>query len=122
MSKNEIVLVSVPVGDQARAKKFYSEKLGFSVAMERIDAMGPGRSWIMLAPPGGTAMITLVNWFETMPAGSLRGLVISTADLDGEHVRLKKAGVDIDDVKAAPWGRYATLRDSEGNGLVLQQS
>jgi predicted enzyme related to lactoylglutathione lyase len=63
-----------------------------------------------------------VNWFESMPAGSLRGLVIATADLNAEHQRLKSLGVDIDDVKDAPWGRYATLRDSEGNGLVLQQA
>jgi hypothetical protein len=57
-----------------------------------------------------------------MPAGSLRGLVIATTDLDGEQARLKSAEVDIDDVKHAPWGRYATLWDSEDNGLVLQQA
>jgi predicted enzyme related to lactoylglutathione lyase len=122
LSQSEIVIVSVPVADQARAKAFYAEKLGFVVTMEAKDAMGPGKSWITVRPSGGGASLTLVNWFETMPAGSLRGLVIATADLDGEHARLKTAHVDIDDIKDAPWGRYATLRDSEGNGLVLQQA
>ena len=120
MTKTEVIIVSVPVADQARAKAFYSEKLGFTVTMEAKDAMGPGKSWITVQPSGGGVSLTLVNWFDSMPAGSLRGLVIAVADLQGEHARLKAIGVDIDDLNDAPWGRYATLRDSEGNGLVLQ--
>jgi predicted enzyme related to lactoylglutathione lyase len=122
MSLSTIIIVSVPVADQIRAKNFYSRKLNFIVTMEATDAMGPGKSWITLEPSGGGTALTLVNWFESMSAGSLRGLVIATADLDAEHGRLRSAGVDIDDLKSAPWGRYATLRDSEGNGLVLQQA
>ena len=121
VTKSEIIIVSVPVADQARAKAFYAEKLGFGVTMDAKDAMGPGKSWITLQPAGEGVSVTLVNWFESMPAGSLRGLVIAVDDLPGEHARLKAAGVSIDDVTDAPWGRYATLRDSEGNGLVLQQ-
>jgi predicted enzyme related to lactoylglutathione lyase len=122
MSESKIIIVSIPVADQNRAKAFYSAKLGFNVSMDAVDAMGSGKSWITLEPSGGGPAVTLVNWFESMPAGSLRGLVIATADLNAEHERLKSLGVDIDDVKDAPWGRYATLRDSEGNGLVLQQA
>jgi catechol 2,3-dioxygenase-like lactoylglutathione lyase family enzyme len=122
MSESKIIIVSIPVADQNRAKTFYLAKLGFKLTMEAIDAMGPGKSWITLEPHGGGPAVTLVNWFESMPAGSLRGLVIATADLTAEHARLKHVGVDVDDVKNAPWGRYATLRDSEGNGLVLQQA
>lgn len=121
MSECKIIIVSIPVADQNRAKTFYSANLGFKITMDAIDAMGPGKSWITLEPHGGGPAVTLVNWFESMPAGSLRGLVIATADLTAEHARLKSEGVAIDDVKDAPWGRYATLRDSEGNGLVLQQ-
>jgi len=119
---SEIIIVSVPVADPARAKAFYADKLGFALTMDVPDAIGPGKSWITLKPSGGGASVTLVNWFDSMPAGSLRGLVIAMADLDAEHARLKAAGVLIDDIKDAPWGRYATLSDSEGNGLVLQQA
>jgi catechol 2,3-dioxygenase-like lactoylglutathione lyase family enzyme len=122
MSGSEIIIVSIPVADQARAKAFYADKLGFAVTMEAKDAMGPGKSWITLKPAGGGTSVTLVNWFDSMPAGSLRGLVVATPDLQGEHARLKMTGVAIDEIKDAPWGRYATFRDSEGNGLVLQQS
>ena len=41
---------------------------------------------------------------------------------DGEHARLKAAGVSIDLINDARWGRWATLRDSQGNGLGLQQA
>ena len=119
---SQIAVVSVPVADQARAKNFYAQKLGFSVEMDVPDAMGPGRSWIMLKPKDGGASITLVNWFETMPAGSLRGLVLTTADLDADYAQLKAADVEIDSPREENWGRFSTLRDSEGNGLVLQQS
>ncbi len=54
-----------------------------------------------------------------MPAGSTKGLVIESNDIDAEHQRLRAVGVDIDEIKTESWGRYAGLRDSEGNGLVL---
>jgi catechol 2,3-dioxygenase-like lactoylglutathione lyase family enzyme len=114
-----MAVVSVPVQDQARARDFYREKLGFTVLAEHPGVMGPGRDWIMLGPPGGGSSITLVNWFDTMPAGSLRGLVIHTKDIDVEHRRLRQADVAIDDIQSEAWGRFATFRDSEGNGLVL---
>jgi catechol 2,3-dioxygenase-like lactoylglutathione lyase family enzyme len=114
-----IAVVSIPVQDQRRARDFYRDKLGFTVLAEHPGVMGPGRDWIMLGAPGGGSTITLVNWFDTMPAGSLRGLVIHTKDIDAEHRRLTEAGLVIDEIKTEPWGRFATFRDSEGNGLVL---
>src|SRR6202007_700638 len=38
--------MSVPVADQDRALKFYTEKLGFKVSTDQ--EMGPGRRWIEL--------------------------------------------------------------------------
>jgi catechol 2,3-dioxygenase-like lactoylglutathione lyase family enzyme len=114
-----IAVVSIPVQDQRRARDFYRDKLGFTVLAEHLGVMGPGRDWIMLGAPGGGSTITLVNWFDTMPAGSLRGLVIHTKDIDAEHRRLTEAGLVLDEIKTEPWGRFATFRDSEGNGLVL---
>jgi len=120
MALTELAIVSVPVADQDRAKAFYADKLSFTVSGERRDMMGPGKHWITLQAGSGATMITLVTWFETMPAGSLRGLVIGTEDVDADYARLKSQGVDIDAVKQEFWGRYATLRDSEGNGLILR--
>jgi predicted enzyme related to lactoylglutathione lyase len=120
MALTELAIVSVPVADPDRAKAFYADKLGFTVSNEVRDMMGPGKHWITLNAGSGATMITLVTWFDSMPAGSLRGLVIGVDDAGAEYARLKPLGVDIDEVKQEPWGRYATLRDSEGNGLILR--
>ena len=75
MALTNIEVVSVPVTDQDAAKSFYVDKLGFSVEIDNAFAGGSMR-WVMLRPPGGRTAITLVTWFETMAAGSLRGAVL----------------------------------------------
>jgi predicted enzyme related to lactoylglutathione lyase len=54
-----------------------------------------------------------------MPPGSLRGLVLETADVDAEVERLRAAGVAVSDPEDAEWGRFATFTDPDGNGIVL---
>lgn len=49
--------VTVFVRDQERSREFYERCLGFSVA---FDIPCPsGERWLMLAPPDGTALLTL---------------------------------------------------------------
>jgi len=56
-----------------------------------------------------------------MPAGSVKGTVLQTGDLDGDVAALRARGVAIDaGVQKAPWGRFVTFDDPDGNGLVLQ--
>jgi predicted enzyme related to lactoylglutathione lyase len=56
-----------------------------------------------------------------MPAGSNRGLVLETDDLDADVERLRGLGLDFPDgIQDQPWGRFVTLADPDGNGLVLQ--
>jgi predicted enzyme related to lactoylglutathione lyase len=114
-------VVSVPVGDQDRAKKFYLDVLGFA---ERADTrIGPDMRWVMLDPPGGGAAITLVTWFPTMPAGSLKGLVYAVDDVDRAHAELLARGAEIPEgMQQQPWGRFFTLDDPDGNGIVVQQA
>ena len=58
-----------------------------------------------------------------MTPGSVKGTVLETDDLDEEVARLRSLGVEIaGDVQDAPWGRFATFDDPDGNGLVLQQT
>ncbi len=71
--------------------------------------------------PGAQTSITLVTWFPTMPAGAVKGTVLETDDLDGDVAVLRERGVRIDGgVQQAPWGRFVTFDDPDGNGLVLQ--
>lgn len=120
MGIQDVQVVSVPVSDQERAKKFYVEELGFAVV--RDDDSVPGIHWLQVAPPGAGASLTLVTWFESMPPGSLRGLVLACADLERTYERLVANGVEVErELTDQPWGREAVIRDPDGNQLVLQQ-
>jgi catechol 2,3-dioxygenase-like lactoylglutathione lyase family enzyme len=121
MAITNISVVSVPVTDPDRAKSFYAEKLGFTAEVD--SSFGEGMRWVMLRPPGSGAAITLVTWFDTMPAGSLRGTVLSCDDLDKTLADLAARGVGFneDEVQEASWGRWKTFDDPDGNSWVLQQ-
>jgi catechol 2,3-dioxygenase-like lactoylglutathione lyase family enzyme len=120
MAVNAVTVVSVPVSDQDRAKKFYTDDLGFELL--RDDTSVPGIRWLQVAPPQGGTALTLVTWFDTMPAGSLRGLVLVTSDLDADYLRLRDLGVQFAQPPTQqPWAKEAVLRDPDGNELVLQQ-
>jgi catechol 2,3-dioxygenase-like lactoylglutathione lyase family enzyme len=121
MALTNLSLVSVPVTDQDRAKRFYADTLGFSVDID--NSFGDGMRWVMLRPPGSGTAITLVTWFETMPAGSLKGSVLVCDDLEKTLGELTARGVSFNEneVQEAPWGRWKTFDDPDGNGWVLQQ-
>jgi catechol 2,3-dioxygenase-like lactoylglutathione lyase family enzyme len=119
MTITHVQLLSLPVTDQERARDFYVDTLGLTLV--RDNHMGPAQRWIQVAPKGAETSITLVTWFPTMPPGSLKGLVLETDDLDGEVARLTNLGVPVEGgIQDAPWGRYVTLHDPDGNGIVLQ--
>lgn len=121
MTVTRVQLLSLPVTDQDRARDFYVDVLGMTLV--RDNPMGPDQRWVQVAPKGADTSITLVTWFPTMPPGSLKGLVLETDDLDGELARLTGLGVPVEGgVQEAPWGRFVTLHDPDGNGIVLQAS
>lgn len=115
-----IAVVSVPVSDPEQAKAFYVDKLGFELL--RDDA-STGLHWVEVRPGPASASLTLVNWFDSMPAGSLRGLVLRVDDLDATYDRLASGGLEFQSPpQDRPWAREAVLRDPDGNELVLQQA
>ncbi len=117
MTITHVQLLSVPVTDQDRARDFYVDTLGFDLVAD--NPMGPDQRWVQVAPKGGQTSLTLVTWFETMPPGSLKGLVLQTPDVDAETARLRNVGVDINGPVDEEWGRYSTFDDPDGNGIVL---
>jgi catechol 2,3-dioxygenase-like lactoylglutathione lyase family enzyme len=119
MAINKVQLLSVPVSDQDVALAFYVDKLGFTLVSDT--PMGPDMRWVLVSPPGAQTAMTLVTWFPTMPAGSLKGLVLETDDLAGDIERFRDEGVEFTgEVESAPWGDFVQFADPDGNGLILQ--
>jgi catechol 2,3-dioxygenase-like lactoylglutathione lyase family enzyme len=119
MTITRIQLFSLPVSDQDRAKAFYVGTLGFELVADT--AMGPDQRWVQVRPRGGETSITLVTWFAAMPPGSAKGTVVETDDLDADVAALQSRGVDIaGGIQEAPWGRFVSFDDPDGNGIVLQ--
>lgn len=119
MAITSFEIVSVPVSDPQRAKHFYQQVLGFDLVRE--SPMGPGMTWIQLAPPGQPVTIALVTWFEQMKPGGLQGVMLNTDDLEADHARLAARGLQLTPIQQEPWGRYTMFNDPDGNGWVLRQ-
>jgi catechol 2,3-dioxygenase-like lactoylglutathione lyase family enzyme len=115
---DQVQIVSVPVSDQERAKNFYVNTLGFEVREDT--PFGEGMRWIEVAPEDSTASLALVTWFESMPPGSLQGLVVATDDIQATYDELVEKDVPFDfPPSELPGGTQAVFRDLDGNGLVL---
>jgi catechol 2,3-dioxygenase-like lactoylglutathione lyase family enzyme len=118
---HHVSVFAVPVSDPARAKAFYTDVLGFEIVHE--SDFGSGLRWTTLRPPGRETAITLTTWFESMPPGSLSGTVLSVPDIEEAASELRAHGVLEEDdlIEQAPWGRFVTIEDPDGNSWVIQQ-
>jgi catechol 2,3-dioxygenase-like lactoylglutathione lyase family enzyme len=119
MAIKSFEIISVPVSDQQRSKEFYRDVVGFELVRE--EPMGPGQSWIQLAPQGCPTTIALVSWFETMGPGGLQGVMLNVTDIERDHQQLSERGLKLAEIKQEPWGRYTSFQDPDGNGWILRQ-
>jgi catechol 2,3-dioxygenase-like lactoylglutathione lyase family enzyme len=117
MAITDLSIISVPVSDQERALAFYADVLGLEVIDD--SPMGPTMRWLRVAPKLAQTSITLVTWFPSMVPGSLKGLLFNTDNLEDDIDRFRAAGVDVSEVQEEAWGRYVTLDDPDGNGIMF---
>ncbi|MGW1537042.1 VOC family protein [Streptomyces aureus] len=109
--------VTLPVVDQDRALRFYRDVLGFEVTAD-LD-LPPGR-WLQVAPAGAQTVFTLSGpGMGGFTPGEARGIMLVTTDVDADCARLTAAGVVVEGPDDLPWGRMASFRDPDGNGLML---
>ena len=114
-----IKFVSVPVHDQDRALKFYTESLGFTIATDQ--PFGEKQRWIELKIPGAdTRLVLFTPDGHEDRIGGFQPISFQTNDVQKTHDELVKRGVDfVAPPTKQPWGSYATFKDSEGNQFVL---
>jgi catechol 2,3-dioxygenase-like lactoylglutathione lyase family enzyme len=117
---NGLALVSIPVKDQEKSKRFYNQVLGFPVAREAD--FKPDARWIELNVPGTKTNIALVTWFENMRPGGVGGIVLVTENIESAFQTLQARGLETSAVQSAPWGKYLTFSDPDGNGWVMNEA
>src|SRR5689334_1153025 len=127
MTIDKIVMISLPVRDQERAKSFYVDKLGFQVTADYIMGSAEageraGNRWITLLPPGGGVSITLTTWFEDLPPGTMK-MSFSTSDVENTFEELKVKGIQPNnEISNAPWGKWFSIDDPDGNNWLIVQT
>jgi predicted enzyme related to lactoylglutathione lyase len=116
-----IKFVGIPVSDQDRALKFYTEKLGFEIATDQ--PLGTQR-WIELRVANSTTRLVLF----TPPGhesriGSFFNGSIACDNVEATHRQLSQRGVEFTQGPTQqPWGTFAKFRDPDGNEFVLSSS
>jgi catechol 2,3-dioxygenase-like lactoylglutathione lyase family enzyme len=114
-----ISIISIPVTDQQVAKQFYLN-LGFKLLVE--GPFGPGQNWVQLALPGQEAIsITLTTWFPELIPGSIRGYVIDIDNMAAEIKELNAKGIEVGKIDETPWGKFAPVKDPDGNTWSLHE-
>jgi len=104
-----IEIIILPVKDQQKAKAFYM-KLGFQVVIEA--PADHGQTWIQLALPNQSTSIAIM---------AFHGVILETDDIEKEIQVLNEKGIEVGKIDDQPWGRFAWLKDADGNGLCLHQ-
>ena len=115
-----VASIAVVVSDKERAKRWYTEKLG-------LELLSDDEHWVCVGRKGMGAMLHLCEYPEAgrveLEPGTTGILLLLDGDL-AEHVeRLSATGVEVvTPVTDHPWGSDATVRDPDGNEVLLMPS
>ena len=111
----KIKSVSVPVADQDRALKFYTEVLG---CVLRTDVeVWPGARMVEVVPPGSSVSLVLLPPDSPLPLAVRMG----TSDAQTAYARLRESGATLHNEEVLRWEGVPPMfhfSDPDGNGLV----
>ena len=135
----KLEVVVIPVSDVDRAKRFY-QGLGW-----RLDAdFTNGDNWrgVQLTPPGSPCSIIFGKGVTTAVPGSVQGMFLAVSDIEAARAELVGYGVDVSEVfhfqgdlrvvgtegrapgadpERKSYRSWASFRDPDGNGWLLQE-
>lgn len=115
----KLELVSVPVSDPDRSKRFYVDQVGFHEDYDH--RVSDDLRFIQLTPPGSGCSIAFgVGLTENEP-GSVAGLQLVVPDIEAAHAHLVERGVEVSEIQDFEWGRFVFFTDPDGNGWAVQQ-
>lgn len=110
-------LITVPVSDVDRARAFYVDRVGFTVAQDVL--VDDDHRFMELVPPGSPCSIAVTKGYLASPPGSVKGLQLNVDDADEVHALLRRKGVEVSDIEEHPWGSFCFFSDPDGNGWTI---
>jgi catechol 2,3-dioxygenase-like lactoylglutathione lyase family enzyme len=114
-------VVTVPVSDVDRAKRFY-QSLGW-----RLDAdftVGGDARLVQMTPPHSPCSIHFgkgVPGITAMKPGSLQRMFLAVKDIDAAEVEEQPKPPGFPDLPGRSYFAYASFSDPDGNGWLLQE-
>lgn len=136
----KLELVVIPVSDVDRAKRFYTQTLGFKLEVDGQATKG-GRI-VQVTPPGsacsigfGSGLALQTGPLVTAAPGSQRGLHLAVSDLAVAREELIARGVDVGEIlhvidgewqagldpNRSSYMSFAQFSDPDGNLWLLQE-
>ena len=111
-------LVAIPVSDVDRAKRFYTDQVGF--VADHDHRVSDELRFVQLTPPGSACSITIGTGVTDAEPGSVRGMQMVVDDIAAARAELAERGVDVGEVQNFPWGDFVFFSDPDGNAWAVQ--
>lgn len=126
----KLEVVVVPVSDVDRAKRFYSERVGFVVDVDH--RAGEHFRVVQLTPLGSACSITLGTGITKAVPGSVAGLQLVVSDIEAAHAELVERGVEVSPIqhfedgvavegRGGEWNSFIFFSDPDGNAWTVQE-
>ncbi|HVP22170.1 MAG TPA: VOC family protein [Anaerolineaceae bacterium] len=124
---NKFTMVTMVVSDMKKAREFYAEKLGLTIATDY--RQNDDNWWVALTLPGGGASITLARSSTTSnepPKPGTVGFYLSTSDIAAAHKALNEKGLNPSEIRDGLYGpgskvKFFQLLDPDGNSVTIAQ-
>jgi catechol 2,3-dioxygenase-like lactoylglutathione lyase family enzyme len=119
----KLEVVVIPVSDVDKAKRFYTDKLGFNVDVDQ--QMGENFRIVQLTPPGSACSVSIGTGLEA-------GLQLVVSDIEAARAELVKRGLEPGNVRhiedgvwsdgpGGPWNSFLFFKDPDGNNWAVQE-
>ena len=126
----KLEVVVVPISDVDRAKRFYSEQVGFTV--DHDTKINDAMRVVQLTPPGSGCSIVVGTGMVEIPPGSVKGLQLVVPDIEAARTQLIERGVEVSPVqhyegaglvdgRGGDWNSFIFFSDPDGNSWVVQE-
>ncbi|HSH81036.1 MAG TPA: VOC family protein, partial [Herpetosiphonaceae bacterium] len=116
--------VGIYVGDQDRAKQFFTEVLGFDLIQDTpMGAEPDSPRWIEVAPPDKNVLLVLYTTDDQKDrVGTFSNVLFDCDDIEKTYDEMRAKGVEFTEAPVKQfWGWWAVFKDPDGNTYGIGQ-